>query len=196
MNCEQVVEQYQHALDREAAPVVPAAVHQHIAECSDCAARVADLHAIHRQLLAFPRTAEDDLPKGFHQHFMAQLAAQAPLSPAVSSGSSNWALASCIAAAAVLLFVAAMESWQLSRAPHAQLASSPVQLSPVAAKATPEQIAAAAALSDLGNFVTDAQLPTPERVYAAAAPNLADFTDSLFYATSSLAQSLTPAADK
>lgn len=186
MYCEQVIEHYQHVLDSDGALRVPAAVDRHLSECSRCSARIAELQQLHAQLTSTSREPHDALPAGFHSQFMAKLATESVHSPARGS-SMHWPLYASIAAAAVFAVFAAMQGWQVAPGP----VRNPQFVQPTAAHApTADQLAAAAALSDFGSFVSDAKLPTAERVYASAAPSIADFTQSLYDATTRVTQSL------
>jgi hypothetical protein len=183
--CEEVIEQLQCSLDVPGGQPLSDSARQHLASCTSCAATAHSLQQLHSQLQEPGNFAGDLLPHGFHQRLLQKLNTE----PAHKS--SIWQLRerawypSLVAAAAMLALFVLVRNW-----------NAPVQngeaTAPIAtarpAEPTAEQVAAGAALVSLTALVADTEIPTPERLYADAAPAVSDFTGSLYDAAAALTQ--------
>jgi hypothetical protein len=190
IKCEDVIAQVQYELDEPRERCLSPAAQQHLAACDACASAAAQLRHVHEELRNTPHQAEDLLPAGFHARLMQQVHKQPRHTPGNATPYYSRAVAACAGIAAVLACVMTMQSWMR---PAAQIDRPRARMSPVAnvtIQPTPDELAAGIALANLGSFVDEAELPAPARVYAQAAPAVADFTSSLYDAATALAQPL------
>jgi hypothetical protein len=188
INCEQVIAQVQASLDEGSSGMLCHAALEHLARCADCAADAAELRRVHAALCAMPHAGEDMLPPGFHSRLLQRLEKEAAYDGSQWSVLHSRMFAGFVALAAVLLCVAGLQSWSglgeiSDKSRNAVSSQAPV-------RPTPDQVAAAIALANVGSFVEDAELPTPERVYADAAPVLVDLSTSFCDAAAALARPL------
>ena len=199
MNCEQVVQILQNSLDSKSL-ALPRAVQVHLESCEQCAVRLSDVRQIDAALRGSPTAIEDRVPNGFHARLMDKLNEETPHRQTFETAWSNRLWVATFAAAAVVLCVVGLRTWQMpgsiqpSKPAHIAAYVTPSLMPTTESAATPDQIAAANTLIDLGDMVREAEVPTPERIYASAGANLSDFTSSIYRATTSLADSLSDGA--
>src|SRR5262245_55504476 len=109
MNCEQVMDHVQHALDRgQDHLVLPIEAQRHLETCGDCATHVRQLTVIESGLSRLALPVDDQLPSTFHARFMNELRNEPSLTPAQTGGQDVILLAS-LAAVAILVFTAGLQ---------------------------------------------------------------------------------------